>query len=399
MTVNVAAGTYNEVPRLVGFSIGRPSESASAASLTFTGTLAAPALSTGTTSGALTSASTPSGTTLGTVTDSGQSWTVNQLRGQLLLMTSGTNSGTYFVIESNTATTLTLAAATGTFAVGATYSLLTPASIFTGGALNVQGNHNGTITFQNFKWAPTSGSAFSGAQNSSALTFTRNQFVTVSTGTAFSATSPTSNTMTLSTCYITHAVTGGLCGASFYGPGVFSLSSSFVYATGASNTIALCLYRPGAGTLFSSSHLQSSPTTEGVIEAFHGALSGVQMSVTLRCNSAGNGNGLLFPHPGETSQGASGTWAAASLGVEGCAAGLSIAAPVYVSTGTLSFTNVTTGVSVSYGGVQNFRVNTPTFSTVTNELQVDGVNYTWAAFNALSPKLITGPYQSSLVSY
>ena len=81
---------------------------ASGGSLTITGTLANFAPATGTATGTTTSRTTGSNNTRSTLTDSGQTWTVNNLRGQLISIDTGTGSGQYGMITSNTATAITI---------------------------------------------------------------------------------------------------------------------------------------------------------------------------------------------------------------------------------------------------------------------------------------------------
>src|SRR5262249_38054439 len=58
--------------------------------------------------GTATGGSAGSGSTFGTLTDSGQAWTTNNLRGRFVSITGGTGNGQFFVIDSNTATQLTI---------------------------------------------------------------------------------------------------------------------------------------------------------------------------------------------------------------------------------------------------------------------------------------------------
>lgn len=107
VTVNMAPGNYAGIS-LAGLTWdGIPGGSAYVA---FVGTLSTFAPATGTATGTFTSATSCS--TLGvhaTLTQAGQTWTSNNLRGQLVEITAGTGSGNFAPITDNTATTLTVA--------------------------------------------------------------------------------------------------------------------------------------------------------------------------------------------------------------------------------------------------------------------------------------------------
>lgn len=71
------------------------------------------------------------------ITDSGQSMSVNVWLGQKVLITGGTGSGSYGIIESNTATKLTVASWSGTAPdIGSTFKIIyiTPRSSYVGGS-------------------------------------------------------------------------------------------------------------------------------------------------------------------------------------------------------------------------------------------------------------------------
>lgn len=123
VTVTAKAGNYGGF-EVSGFIV-RPG-----GSLTVQGTLAAPTLTTGTTTGTLTAFSASSGTTKAVFTDSGQAWTVNELKGKLIKMSgTGSNVRSTFVILSNTDTTITAVGIITGFTTSSTYEILEQKSV------------------------------------------------------------------------------------------------------------------------------------------------------------------------------------------------------------------------------------------------------------------------------
>jgi hypothetical protein len=95
------------------------------------GTMVNATPATGTATGTTSASGAPATGEHGQVVDATQTWTVNDLRGKLCKLTSGALSGQYYPIESNTATTLTLASIQGVLS-GVTYTILDWATIISG---------------------------------------------------------------------------------------------------------------------------------------------------------------------------------------------------------------------------------------------------------------------------
>lgn len=113
--IAVGAGTFAGGGAYVeGFSCEPGASASTGGYLRIHGTLATATVATGTATGTATSGTASSGNTGTILTDSGQSWTVDDLRGKLLEITAGTGSGQVVAIASNTATAITLAASLGT---------------------------------------------------------------------------------------------------------------------------------------------------------------------------------------------------------------------------------------------------------------------------------------------
>jgi hypothetical protein len=83
--------------------------------------------------------------------------------------------------------------------------------------------------------------------------------------------------------------------------------------------------------------------------------------------------------------------------VTGCGNGLAASegSTITLNTGAaLGIASSTTGIQVARGGRIFLNAITPTFTSVTNELQVDGTNYTHANLVAASPQVLNSPYGS-----
>jgi hypothetical protein len=109
--ISVGAGSFE------GFHIDN-FELAYGKRFTIRGTTAAPTLSTGTASGTATGGSGPSGNTLGTIVDSGQAWTVDELKGMKVNIL-----GTFRNIVSNTADTISYAGGSPGTVTGEAYTI------------------------------------------------------------------------------------------------------------------------------------------------------------------------------------------------------------------------------------------------------------------------------------
>ena len=383
--VNVAAGTYTETVQVTGFALSRPPNDTSAsAALTISGTMGAPTLTTGTTSGTLTSTSMSAPPS--TVTDSGQSWTVDELKGRFLLMTSGARNGTYYPIVSNTATVLRLASIDILLVSGATYSIVEPKTVFSG-QVRLQGNGGGgIITLENIKY--THSTIFTNSSsNTTGLQLRQSQFIT----TGSTSTPTTSSSLIFTRNY--HYSTSGSCGIGINGtnsPGtVVNFSTNYVRGA-----YAACFW---SGTLSAF-----TGTFEGSVTAFNlgaGYVSGLQGTLQLRCSTPGAGTGFNVPAPNSL-YAALGSMYNLTTYVEDCAVGISINYPgfLYQFSGAPTFSNVTTAVAVSNGARVMFTGTSPTFSGVTNELSIDGTVYPFSFLTGLpSPQVISSPYGSTII--
>ena len=139
-TINMAPGSY------AGAFISDITTSPSAAPsidhsyVAIKGAMALSTLATGTNTGTLTGSTATSAATFATISDSGQSWTVNNLRGKYVEILTGTGSTAtvanpaIHLIDSNTATSLSIVFSGTLPTAGATYRIIEP-SVFITSAL------------------------------------------------------------------------------------------------------------------------------------------------------------------------------------------------------------------------------------------------------------------------
>jgi hypothetical protein len=402
VTINVAAGTYTPAMQVVGLTIARASEDlAGAAAINITGTQIPPTLTTGATTGTLTSASAPSGATLGVFTDSGQTWTVNELRGQFFKPTSGAQSGNFFVIQSNTATTVTLATAANVSAIvsGITYAITTPGAVFTGGTRFQALNGGGTITFTDIAFVPSvaSNNALTLFQNMTAFTFTRIRSITGTVGVLSVSTPPmTLSDLRFNSSYLSSATVGG-CTIQTVGVSTLFINGGEVRNSGASGA-ALCIFGNLRGASFFIGHFEA-PGPDGVIFLnTTGGYGGEVRTATALCTAAG-GFGLQAHQPRTNNLGNSGLFGITTFGIKSCDTGISILSPMEVVATGVTIDTAVTGLEVNGGGVYNFRAGgSPTFTTVTNQLSLDDSLFTYGFFSGLSSPVMTGPFGSRFIS-
>lgn len=135
VSVDIASGSYAGF-YITGFAQDVGFQQTTAGLLIRGAALANSTLATGTATGTATAGSAGSGATFGTMTDSGQAWTVNNLRGRFLTITGGTGSGQTYPISSNTATAITIVGVWGTAPVsGSTYAVQDVATTITSGVV------------------------------------------------------------------------------------------------------------------------------------------------------------------------------------------------------------------------------------------------------------------------
>ena len=141
VTISVATGTYTGLTAITGFNIGPTVDQTVTGAATIALAVPLPSiaitgaswvnatLGTGTATGTLTAtpvAPTVSPIAFGTLTDSGQAWTPGALKGMYFNPTSGTALNNRVVIADNTATTISLIMPVAGLASGDTYAIQLP---------------------------------------------------------------------------------------------------------------------------------------------------------------------------------------------------------------------------------------------------------------------------------
>lgn len=269
VTVNVAAGSYAGF-YISGFSADTGIQQTSAG-LLYDGALANSTPATGTATGTATGATQGSGLTFGTLTDSGQTWTVNDLRGKFLVITAGTGVGQVRVISSNTATAITIVSTFTTTPTGASYAIQQPSVIITStvvspptpintagsGTAGISTNNNsltwkpGAISIRNFD-ITTTGSGFR-PNDGSQYTLTQTRIDTSSTAgisaITLSAGAATGPTVTLLDVYLVPNTTGS---------GINSIDSNF------NLNISRSLINGGAYGVISNGSLMFANVSTGI---------------------------------------------------------------------------------------------------------------------------------------
>jgi hypothetical protein len=382
--INLGAGTSTGVLDLSGVSVG--------AALTVAGTLSNFTPATGTATGTATSVSY-SATAETVINDTGQTWTVNDLRGRFI-----TIGGFTIPIVSNTATSINVVF-NQTIAAGA-YSIRTPASIISTGAtapivagalVGMSTNALSAVTISNVDFQTTA--LLRIESQSGRLTFTNCRFVTTNTFSAITGDNLVffSNYVQADTGVNFTKTTAGnttLIGGYFRipGSGAFTVRSAGA-VTISSTVIERTAYTTQPLAEFAISNGQSSYSPGGVLLALKCPAG--DTNVALRARSAdGTVNGIV--------SGAN-NFRLSAVRIENCATGIradgrgtSLRATAAV------FTGVATPLSVNEGAL--IRVETlPTASGATTEATVDGDPYTFAAIDALSPKVVTNLSTQSLL--
>jgi Collagen triple helix repeat (20 copies) len=379
VTITPSPGTYSGAFDVARFTVGL------AGSISVIGTQAAPSLASGTASGTVGTVTAQSGLTPQSFQDLGQSWTVNALRGMFVSINGST---TYRLILSNTATSISLTS-TGTVTAGQTYAILDPSVILT--AANAAQStvrvasaitRTSRVTISNCRIAATGTTLGCLDFQGGALTL---QFCALRGAASTSTVQANCGNLTLTTCYVEN--TTGACVTVGTAGTCPSVSMSGCYLRQTAGTVSTLLIT-SAGTITSNGLIIERANVSAVI------LADVR-SIPAGWASQGAGVTLL---------GAAGSTAVGMfLGQETTTALLGIAQTGFAVfnasnlgtavrssngsrflAGACNITSCTTGIQVDSGGTARL-TGTNTFTTVTNELQIDGTNNTLAALTAAAP--------------
>lgn len=407
VTINIAAGTYSGG----NLNIDDVVMAGSAPSLSLVGPAQVNAtLSTGTPTGAFTAVSNTM-TPQPTMTDSGQSWTTDALRGMYLWVTSGTQNGQVRLITGNTGTTLSLASPFSSApAIGDTYAVKVPAAVISsvgnaGVLVRPQGRGVSNYIFSDLDFISTAsngtGCALSPSLDRAAMALTRVRCLGTGASGTYGVQHTGPGSVTLSFVYAS-----GITGMAFQtGPGSRTTSFFGSFARGTTQDGFLVtggLYIANIDGVFESG---ATNAAWGPIR-FSGA--GVAAGTTsptyvfARCTDAAPVSpGVRLENSASTTSLATGASNAPistariyHLYVDRCETGVLANWDTNFASNAIVCNNVTTCINAGSGA--KVRANSVSFSTVTNELQVDGTNYTYSFFTGLSPKRIVGPQGSSI---
>lgn len=393
-TINVAAGTYTENPSFNDIDVN--------AAITVTG----PALinatpATGTASGTLTAV------TLGAVTiltDSTQSWTVNDLIGQFV-----TISSVQRIIATNTATTMTLASPfAANPSIGNSYAIQTPAAIITSAtsptlAMRLTGNSgaggNGpTVGFTGIEFvnSASNGTACSIGMSNQNVSLTNSKCRTTSGAVGSALTYRGGGQLTTAVAAIVGLgsgliVTSGSSG-SINPMATLNPNNSLFYGAGSSG---LATSNAGGGLVFNGSQGWTAQTGSGVSSAFLNATTVRRSSSAagvpvFRCLALSSSSGYNHVNGTSNNQVCSAEIGLDNLYVDGCTTGVDQSQNVgnglvvIARSGALTCNNTTTCISVANGSRMRLPT-TVTLNGVTTAIVIDGVSYTLANLTSASP--------------
>ena len=387
VTVNVAAGAYAApLPTFAGVNI------AENVTLAVLGTMVTAVPATGSAAGTTTAATAGSSAGPATITHTGQTWTVNNLRGKFVQFTGGALSfDEPYPISANTATTLTFPS-TISAGVGSTYTIVEPGSTFNSTAVssieNVSGR--GVLQLKYLRVSRTGATGVYAALDSTMLDMYACD-IRSSTATGFIGTG--SGTYYLTQGYIGSAQTGFNITDVARTPGAGGLTNSVVIST-SGPAVFFGVTAPDTAYPAETSILEGGSTSSPIVtiqRTTQATISALWITCTGGASSVGFGT---LTDVAASSTGSLG----ASSRITGCGTGIRLAGRAAWSVNTTAFSSVTTAFSVSKGATLDFGNTTPTFTTVTNELQLGGVNYTFAFLNGLvAPKVITDSYGSTII--
>lgn len=411
VTIDLAAGNY------AGFMINSftfdPASVTNGAYIWIRSTLKTwTGIATGTATGTATAGSAGSNATFGTLTDGANTWTVDNLRGYILETTGGTGSGQFKVIESNTATAITIV---GTFSpapdVTTTYAIRdwdavvntaqnqsAQPNVAAANSTSVQLLNNNSylrvsttsapIYFDKIKIvAPASSNALFGIGGNQIVFFSQCRMEASTAG--FSAMSASSGLSTRwNTSYAISAANtinlGGSNTSSNNNATHFTTGTMFV-STG-SGVSAMTL--TGGGFTSTVSEFRTTHASSAQTVLVSAQLGGAQINTTrFECAAGSSTSGLKFAESFSVNGYAQIGGSISAF--NNCATGISIQGTLRViMSGAWPFTNLTNGILVSKGA-NVVLSSTATFTTVTNEVSIDGTVYTAAAINALVPPIVT----------
>lgn len=420
VTISVAAGNFKGA-NVIGFQY-EPEDSLTAvpgAGIQIVGTMGAVTPATGNATGTITSSATTGSGGHVVITDSGQSWTVNDLRGKFLKLTSGSGSGTSYPIEANTATTVTIPlSSASTTGAGVTYSLVTPTTVI-----------NTAVQ------APTVISSTSAGGSSSSFNFLGNPQslygswllknlnitaagVVVSDGYLRVYEVSFTGITTTTTVYMVNAGTDGQAsvqrstivssnasGANYYCTLLYNGNARRTIQGLQNNYVRGCNLVLGGVTSVTSNRVENTQAFGGLGLFDLSANSNLGNANSIDCGGGAGTIGLAVGWYGSINgwlnssyqDGAVSVFTINPLVIENCAVAVSVArAGKFYGQAVLSGTGNTIGVEVREGGLYTQK-STTTLTGATADVQIDGTNFSLATIRALNNKRVMNLETGSIV--
>jgi hypothetical protein len=402
-----------------------PVSAANGAYINVVGTAITGTVATGTATGTATGGTAGSLTTWGTLIDTGQTWTVNDLKGKFIRITGGTGSGQFFPIVSNTATTITIpgtwTAPTGT----STYTVSVMGAVVTS-SINqsaVPGTAAGTavgILVQSnavMRGPQTTGASITITRMGVNIAATRNITLAGAMSAAVvesSFTGTTTSTMNFSSGVnvrvansVVSATTIAALGVGAPSPGNVVLGNS-MFSTAATATATVSV--SGSGWQVASCDFSDSNSAAVSLIGLANAL-GSEDATTGRftlchftCTTGGATIGVLGTSTATLAANAIHGWPSAYFNtntVTNCPTGVLIDGPGFIGVkGTVFSGGTTTGLNATRHGIIYVDTDVAnTFAGFTNDVSVDGVTSTYAALLALSPQVISNLSYGSWIGH
>jgi len=405
VVVSVAAGTYGCF-YFTGFREDLGIQQSTGGVL-FNGALANITPATGTATGTATGGTAGSGATFGTLVDGAQTWTVNDLRGHLVVITGGTGNGQVRVISSNTATTITVVGTwtapngTSTYVIQDPSVIIntacaTPPTGINGALANVAsiwfaGNNisyrTNAITVQNFKFTSASGIGVTVLDSS---TYTFNQAVMSLPGGSGGISSGVQSNPRLTVTNVSYAGAGG---AHFLamGGGFFTMNNSLAF--GGANGLFISTGGVTNGSINSSE--ANASAVAGIAAPYgHYTVSGTRFdcggnasnyAVLVGTNSRNNTISTANPSPdGLASIGLS----SVDIGTNGCGFGIGAFGNGTAWMNGVSGTAITNAYVASWSG-QIFQNGANTATGGTTDWTVDNGKVTGALADVTSGNCVS----------
>lgn len=406
VNIKVGAGNFQGF-KIVGFTSSSISGT-TAYGISILGALAAITPTTGTATGIFTgvTAGSSNTATMSILTDGTQTWTVNDLKGKMIQILTGTGAGTILPIISNTATTIT-PASTSTGSIGGTYAIIDWTTVITStvsappGLPAAQGTPGaagttGILIHDNTSEFPTTLSSIRieriklncSAYSQGAINISGNAGLTIqnvsiiggaSSNTGIVIRNIPSGTVNLQQSYIS-LVTGALQAIlSQSGGGPVSVSNFYISNGGTATS----------GVVFTGSFTLSAVEIDNC--ATGASCSGSPANLFLSGSRITNTTGKCI-QISSTGSYAGGVNILSSAGVflknGGAATAVEIKGPNVANFTGLFIDTALNGI-VATNGARCRIASSSTMTNVTNEISVDGTVITLVALRALTPKALS----------